>query len=147
MTHQEIAAILLSRYRLGRWWAQKITIIYEHERGLRKKHETQTGYQISVSRTLPFPASKLFRMWHDKKARSEWLIDNALAISTGTPDKMLRGSWKNGKSRVEVGFYSKGQSKCQVVVRHTKLGDSAEASRLKNYWSKALSRLSDALGG
>src|SRR5262249_57017590 len=51
MTHQEIVAILHARYGLGRWWEQKLTIMYEHERGLRKKYETQAGFQISVSRT------------------------------------------------------------------------------------------------
>jgi hypothetical protein len=143
MTHKEIAAILHSRYQLGKWWAQKIAIIFEHERGLREKHETQSGYQITVSRTLPFPVSKLFKLWHNKKARSKWLIDDALTIRTVRTDRMLRGLWDNGKTPVEVGFYPKGQSKCQVVVRHIKLRGSAEASRTKKYWSEALDRLRD----
>ena len=145
MSHKEIVAILHSRYRLGRWWEQKLTITYEHERGLRKKHETQSGYQISVSRTLPFSASQVFRVWRDKKARSKWLINDALAISTATANRTLRGFWENGKTRVEVGFYPKGQSKCQVVVQHTKLGGSVEASRMKKYWSEALDRLGNNL--
>jgi hypothetical protein len=145
MTYKEIATLLQSRYRLGRWWAQKLTITYELERGLREKHQTQSGYQISVSRTLPFPVSELFKMWRDKKLRSKWLIDHALAIRSTTANKMLRGSWENGKTRVEVGFYPKGQSKCQLVVQHTKLGDSVEASRMKKYWSEALDRLKNNL--
>jgi hypothetical protein len=146
MSHQEIVAILHSRYRLGRWWEQKLTITYEHERGLRKKHETQSGYQISVSRTLPFPASQLFNVWRDKKARSKWLINDALTISTATANRMLRGFWENGKNtRVEVGFYPRGQSKCQVVVQHTKLGGSVQASQMKKYWSEALDRLKNNL--
>jgi uncharacterized protein YndB with AHSA1/START domain len=146
MAHKEIVAILHSRYALGRWWEQKITIMYEHERGLRQKHETQSGYQISLSRTLPFPVSKLFKMWHDKKVRGKWLIDDALAIRTATANKMLRASWENGKSRVVVGFYPKGQTKCQLVVQHAKLGGSAEASRMRKYWSEALDRLKNVLG-
>jgi hypothetical protein len=143
MTHKEIAAILHSRYQLEKWWAQKIAIIFEHERGLREKHETQSGYQITVSRTFPFPVSKLFKLWHNEKARSKWLIDDALTIRTVRTERMLRGLWDNGKTPVEVGFYPKGQSKCQVVVRHIKLGGSAEASRAKKYWSEALDRLRD----
>ena len=146
MTHKEIVAVLHSRHSIGRWWEQKLTITYEHERGLRQEHETQSGYQISVSRTLPFPASKLFKMWHDEKARRQWLMDDALAIRTATPNKTLRASWENGKTRVVVGFYPKGQGKCQVVVEHTQLGGSGEASRMKKYWSKALDRLKNALG-
>jgi uncharacterized protein YndB with AHSA1/START domain len=144
MTHKEMVAILDSQYRLGRWWAQKIAIIYAHERGLRKKHETQSGYQITVSRTFPFSASKLYKIWHDKKVRSRWLKGDSLTLRSATANKTLRASWDNGKSRVEVGFYPKGQSKCQVVVRHTKLGGSAEASRSKKYWTEALDRLRDA---
>jgi len=146
MTYKEIVAILHSRYRLGRWWAQKLTIIYEQERGLREKHETKSGYQISVSRTVPLPVGKLFTMWHDKKVRSKWLMDDALAIRTATANKTLRGLWGNSKARVEVSFYPKGQSKCQVVVQHTKLSGSAEARRMKKYWSEALDRLKNNLG-
>jgi hypothetical protein len=146
MTYKEIVSILQSRHRLGRWWAQKLTITYELERGLRQKHETQSGYQISVSRTLPFPANMLFKMWHDKRVRSKWLIDDALTIRTATAKNTLRGSWANGKSRVVVGFYPRGQRKCQVVVEHTKLGGSAEASRMRKYWAEALDRLKHALG-
>ena len=145
MAYKEIFAILQSRHRLGRWWAQKLTIIYELERGLRQKHETQSGYQISVSRTLPFPANKLFKMWHDKRLRSKWLIDDALTIRTATANNTLRGSWQNGKSRVVVCFYARGQSKCQVVVEHTKLGGSVEASRMRKYWAEALICLKNAL--
>ena len=145
MTHKEIVAILHSRYGLGRWWEQKLTIVYELERGLREKHETQSGYQISVSRTLPFSASKLFKMWHDKKSRGQWLADDALAIRMATANKALRASWENGKSRVVVGFYPKGQTKCQLVVQHTKLDGSVEAGRMRNYWSAALDRLKHVL--
>jgi hypothetical protein len=85
-------------------------------------------------------------MWRDKKVRSKWLTDDALAIRTATANKTLRGSWEIGKTRVEVGFYPTGQSKCQVVVQHTKLGGSVEASRMKKYWSEALDDLRKALG-
>jgi hypothetical protein len=146
MNYKEIVAILLSQHRLRRWWAQKITILYELERGLRKKHQTQTGYQIIVSRNLPFQVNKLFKMWRERRERRKWLIADALTISTVTTNKMLRGSWENGKTRVEVSFHPKGPKRCQVVVRHTKLGGSSEASRLKEYWSKALDSLKESVG-
>jgi hypothetical protein len=146
MTYKGIVSILQSRHRLGRWWAQKLTITYELERGLRQQHETQSGYQVSVSRTLPFPANLLFKMWHDKRMRSKWMIDDALTIRTATAINTLRGSWANGKSRVVVGFYPKGPSKCQVVVEHTKLCGSVEASRMRKYWAEALACLKNALG-
>src|SRR6516165_1853169 len=145
MTYKEIVAILQSQNQLGRWWAQKLTIMYELERGLRQKHETATGYQISFSRTFPFPVNKLFKMWHDKQARRQWLPDDAFAIRTATANKTLRGSWGNSKARVEVSFYPKGQSKCQVVVQHRKLGGSVEACRMKKYWAEALDCLKHAL--
>jgi len=50
------------------------------------------------------------------------------------------------KGRVEVSFYPKGQSKCQIVVQHAKLDGSEEASRMKKYWAEALDRLKHALG-
>jgi Domain of unknown function (DUF4287) len=55
MSHKEIVAILHSRYRLGRWWEQKLTITYEHERGLRAKHETQSGLPDQRQQNSTFP--------------------------------------------------------------------------------------------
>jgi hypothetical protein len=49
MTYKEIVSVLQSQHRLERWRAQKLTIIYELERGLRQKYET-AFQRLDVSR-------------------------------------------------------------------------------------------------
>jgi len=56
----------------------------------------------------------------------------------------MRVTWPDGTS-LEVNFYSKGDSKSQVSVQHSKLKDSADVARRKAYWSAALARLKDFL--
>ena len=53
----------------------------------------------------------------------------------------LRIDWENGMSRIDVGFYAKGDNKSQVSLQHSKLADAAKAEQMKAYWSEALDRL------
>jgi len=52
LTHKEIALLLHDKYKVTLWWAQKITVGYEQERGLRKLHQKSDGFQISKSKSL-----------------------------------------------------------------------------------------------
>lgn len=60
--HGDVVNHLLDEYGVPGWWAQSITVGYERARGLRAKHQTLTGsFQVSVSKTFPIGAEKLFR--------------------------------------------------------------------------------------
>jgi hypothetical protein len=59
MSHKEIVECLYDRRRVPGWWSQMITVTYELERGLRKKHERPDGYSVSASRTFEVPISVL----------------------------------------------------------------------------------------
>ena len=141
MTHQEIVKYLNSEHRVGPWWQQMVTVTYEQERGLRAKHERPEGYQISVSRTLSVPLAVLYRAFKNEKIRSAWLTEDDLVVRKATPNKSLRVTWKDGKTSLEISFYSKNDSKSQVVVQHSKLPDARAAAKMKSYWAKALDRL------
>src|SRR5262245_34095830 len=70
MNHQEIVAFLNQEHGLGPWWEQMVAVSYEQDRGLREKHEKPNGFEISVSRTLPVGAARLFHAWQDEKIRN-----------------------------------------------------------------------------
>lgn len=42
---------------------------------------------------------------------------------------------------MEVNFYSKGSSKSQVTVQHSKLANATEVARMRFYWAKVLASL------
>ena len=70
MTHQEIVKYLNTKQGVGPWWQQMVTVTYEQARGLREMHQNPGGYQISVSRTINAPLSKLYKAFANDKARS-----------------------------------------------------------------------------
>lgn len=141
MTHQEIVAYLHTKHGVGPWWQQMVTVTYEQARGLRAKHQTSSGYQISCTKTVAASAADVFAAWQDPRARGRWLKETGLVIRTATPAKSLRITWGDGKTNLEVNLYPKGEDRCQVSVQHNKLADADAAERMKAYWGDALDRL------
>ncbi len=119
-----------------------VTVQYEMERGLREKHQTPDGYQISRSKTINAPADVLFNAFKNTAVRKKWLKDPDIKISSVSEGKSLRGKWKETIA-IDVNFFPKGTEKTQVVVQNNKVKSPAEAERLKVYWEKALLKLGE----
>jgi uncharacterized protein YndB with AHSA1/START domain len=145
MTHQEIVKLLNSKHDVGPWWCQMVTVTYEQHSGLRESHERPDGYQISVSRTVKTPLSRLFAAFDDEPTRDEWLGEKGLVVRKATKNKSMRFTWKDRLTSLEINFYPKDANKSQVVVQHSRLSSGAAASRMKGYWGNALNRLQAAL--
>ena len=145
MSHKEIVAYLHDEHGVGPWWQQMITVAYEQTRGGRQKHEMPSGFQVSASRTIAVPVSKLYRAWKDEKARARWLPDPSLTVRKATPNKSLRLTWVDGKTKLDVNLYAKGDAKSQVAVEHSRLASAKAADRMKAYWAKALPALKESL--
>lgn len=141
MTHKEIVAHLGENYGIGSWWRQMVTVTYEQARGMRKVHEKTEGFQISKSKTISAPVSKLYKAWANENTRKQWLKDAAFTIRKKTANKNIRITWVDNTTSVEVMFYPKSDAKTQVVVQHSKLPNAKEAERMKNYWEQNLAKL------
>ncbi|HKO41810.1 MAG TPA: hypothetical protein VJU84_00850 [Pyrinomonadaceae bacterium] len=145
MTHQEIANYLHTKHSVPPWWTQMVTVTYEQQSGLRDKHQRPDGYQISVSRTINVPITKLYKSMANEKTRNAWLDEEDLVVRKSTPNKSMRVTWSDGKQSLEFNFYPKGDNKSQIVVQHSKISDAKNAAKLKTYWSAALDRLRQSL--
>jgi uncharacterized protein YndB with AHSA1/START domain len=146
MTHKDIARRLAESHpEVSGWWSQMITVIYEQERGLREKHQTASGFQVSASKTLPVSLDRLYDSWAQDATRKQWLDSRAVTIRSATPRKYLHMSWIQDKSKVDVNFYSKGDSKSQVAVQHSKLPSVQAGEKMKAYWKGVLDRMQQAL--
>ncbi len=142
--HREIAAYVVS---LGTpsWWSQMVTVGYERIRGLRERGQQRAGsYQASKSRTFPVPLERLFKAFADARTRRRWLPVKITVRST-TPPKRMRIVWDDG-AQVQIGFFSKGESKSYVAIQHEKLPDKAAADAMKKTWSEFFDRLGEVLG-
>jgi hypothetical protein len=145
MTHQEIVKYLNAKQGVGPWWQQMVTVTYEQARGLRDVHQKPGGYEISVSRTINAPISKVYHAFANDKARNAWLPEEGLAVRKASPNKSMRVTWNDVKTSLQISFLSKSENKSQVVVQHSKLPNAKASTTMKAYWGKALDRLRASL--
>jgi len=121
----------------GAWWRQMVTVTYEQARGLREKHQVVGGFQVSGSRTVPIPLSKLYTWWTTK--RSTWLPTKEVKVFSATRNKYLHLDWPDG-TKVDIGFYPKEKSKSSVQLQHSKLKTAAAGKKMKVWWADQLDR-------
>lgn len=146
LNHTDKVGYLSRKFpKVSGWWLQMVTVGYEQGRGMRDKYQTARGYEVSRSKTIAVPLSAAFKAWKDEKMRRHWLNEPRIVVRRSTPRKSMRITWKDGRTSVEVNFYSKGGSKSQVTVQHTKLSTMTEAKRMQSYWSEKLDILKGAL--
>jgi uncharacterized protein YndB with AHSA1/START domain len=141
MSHPDIVAQLHDNYDVSPWWEQQITVAYERERGLREKHESPRGFEISRTRTVNVSIDNLYQAFTDAAIRERWLPVGVGDVRETTPGQSIWMTWSDGQTQVNARFTDKGDAKSAVTVQHTKLPDSDEAARMKTFWSEALGRL------
>ncbi|MGH6877983.1 MAG: hypothetical protein ACREHV_11500 [Rhizomicrobium sp.] len=143
-SHRAIVSQRSEKFDVGRWWRQMVAVEYERARGLREKHETTTGYNVSVSKTIACDLSKLYDALADPRGRRKWFPQGAFTQSSATKNKYLRGAW-NGSARVEIGFIAKGEGKSQIGVQIGRLARMPDVESARAVWKDALTRLVEGL--
>lgn len=140
LSHKEMAARLEKEYGVAGWWAQMITVEFERASGLRKVNETKDGFEVSVSKTFPYPL-------HDVYGRAlEWFEnDSRVGMHTDVKPKKLRCDWLTDDSRIEVHFNSKGEAKTQMVVQHERLLSEGDVEVMRNFWKERLEKMVESL--
>ena len=134
MVHKDIAHRIGETHpEISGWWAQMITVLYEQERGMREKHQTTSGYQVSASKTMSLPLERLYEAWISDELRRQWLEPEAITVRSATPQKYLHMAWNQDKSSVDTNFYPNGENKSQVTVRHSKLPDAEAGEKMKAF--------------
>jgi hypothetical protein len=128
-SHKEISALLESKYEVGEWWCQMVTVGYERSRGKRAVNQTTRGFSASVSRTIASSAAKAHKAWTDDEIRA---------------GKSLRITWPD-ETNVDVTITPRGKDKCVLAVQHDKLKSAAAVRGAKSFWSQRLDTLRDTL--
>ncbi|MGA9531573.1 MAG: DUF4287 domain-containing protein [Anaerolineales bacterium] len=146
LNHTQIAKFLHDEFNVSPWWAQKITGGYEQERKGRQVHEMAQGFEISRTRTWPFPLARVLQAWLDKSVRREWLPEKVSGVRETTSGESLWMEWADGM-RVNVRFVAKGPSRTSLTVEHSRIPDAEQAARLKQLWKSRLSELRELLAG
>lgn len=140
LKHPQIARLLHEKHGVPGWWSQMVTIEYELARGLRVRHQTATGFSVSVSKTIATTLSALYAATATATKRNQWFPTGKLVPSSRTKNKYFRGAW-NGSARLEIGFYAKERGKPQIAVQISKLAQRSDVDRERAAWKAALARL------
>ena len=144
-SHRDIARYLVEEHGVGGWWAQSVTVGYERARGMRAPHETSTGFQVGVSKTVPVDVAALFAAVVNPRRRSRWLESGTLRMRTTRQPSTARFDFRDGRSRVIFGFTPKGETKSSVALIHERLPDADAVERMRAFWKERLARLADAV--
>jgi hypothetical protein len=123
-----------------------VTVEYERARGLRARHQTASGFSVSISKTIGVELGVVYAATAEARKRKSWFPPGAFELSSQTKDKYFRGSW-NGAARLEINFYAKGTGKAQINVQVNKLGTAADVAREREAWKAALEKLKTSLEG
>jgi hypothetical protein len=139
--HPRIVEYVRTKYKVGDWWCQTVTVGYERIKGLRAIGQRRDGgYEATKSKTMALPLARLYGAFSQKRIRERWLPGVEPTVRSSTREKYMRLNWPDGTS-VQLGFYRKGRGKSQVAVQHGKLPDQASAARMKAYWGERLEAL------
>jgi hypothetical protein len=144
-THRQITGYLSEEHGVPGWWTQSVAVGYERARGKRTKYQTASGFQVSVSKTLPVGVGELSRMFEDARRRSRWLEAGTLTLRTSQPRKSARFDHRDGTSRVQAYFESKGRSKSTVSIQHERLASAGAVEEMRAFWKERLALLAEAL--
>jgi hypothetical protein len=142
----EIADWLMGKHDISRWWAQKLIVEYEQERGLRPPGIRPDGtFEVSASKTVGVPIERLFDAFVNTRQRKRWLTSGRMSLRNSRPGHSARFDWEDGSTRVNVGFIDKGPSKSAVAVAHERLVDAKQAETTKAMWKQRLTDLKSFL--
>jgi hypothetical protein len=143
LKHPQIAQLLREKHGVPGWWCQMVTVEYELARGLRLRHQTATGFSVSVSKTIATTLSALYAATSNAARRKQWFPKGKFELSSRTQDRYFRGAW-NG-ARLEIGFYAKEGGKAQIAIGVSKLANRADVDRERAAWKAALAKLQNLL--
>jgi uncharacterized protein YndB with AHSA1/START domain len=139
---REIAAWLVEEHGVSKWWAQKLIVEYEQDRGIRMPGARPDGtIEVSTSKTLAAPVDQVYAAFTDSRKRKRWLSSGSMSLEDSARDKAARFTWQDHETRVKVTFDAKGPAKSTVVVAHQKLKDSMRAQEMKQAWKERLEAL------
>jgi hypothetical protein len=141
-SHTEIARHVQTELGVPGWWSQSVTVGYERARGMRSMHETSSGFEVSVSKTVPLASMDAWRAFAEPATRAAWL-DLGLRMRTGarTMGRSARFDVLEDGTRIHVTFTPKDTDRTTVTVTHVRLAGPADVTDKRAAWKTRLEGL------
>ena len=144
-SHTDIARYLREERGVDGWWAQTVTVGYERARGLRARHQTARGIEVSVSKTIAAPPDVVWEAFLEPAQRARWLEAGDLGERrrSGAVGTSATFDVPSDSTRVAVAINPRGTDRATVTVTHEGLGDVADVERRRADWKRRLARLAE----
>jgi hypothetical protein len=144
--YREIADWLTGQHGLSEWWAQKLIVEYEQERGLRPPGIRRDGtFSVGTSTTVAVPVERLYQAFVDPQLRERWLHGVRLTERGSKPGRSARFDVDDGGTRLTADFSARGGARSTVAIEHVRLPDAAIAEAAKSQWRERLGALKAVL--
>jgi hypothetical protein len=139
--HREIARHLVDEHGVPGWWAQWVTVGYERARGLRARHQTARGFEVSVSKTLPVTPDVVWPWIAEERGRDAWLEAGRVAVRSQRPERWLRCAIGGEDGDIRIQLDAKGDDRSVVTVTHSKLAGAEAVAETRIAWRARLGDL------
>ena len=139
--HGEIAAWIRTEHGVDDWWAQTLTVDYEHARGLRPHGGARDGtFVVNATKTIAAPVARMFEAFVNARVQRRWL-GSTMRLRTSRLGRSARFDWEDGATRVNVWFVAKGPAKGVVALSHERLPDAKTAKAMRAWWRERMEAL------
>lgn len=148
-THTEIARYVHEELGVPSWWSQGVTVGFERARGLRGVYERAggAGFSVNASFTANVPIERVSAAFLDPTERADWLPVGTVRPRSLRPNKGGTFDFVEPPSRVMAWLVSKGPTKTQAGVEHSRLPDAASVEAMRAFWRTRFKDLKAQLEG
>lgn len=133
---------------VSRWWAQKLIVEYEQDRGIRRPGARPDGtFTATASKTVRAPVEQVFAAVVDRQ--SEWLGSGTLQPRRAAAPHRASFDLQDdrlSRSRVQFTIEAPSVGKSIVAVEHSRLPDAEAAEQQKIFWRDQLGNLARLFG-
>jgi len=163
LTHQEIVALLKTKYKLGPWWQQAVTGGYEIHIGRRIEGQNIKGeYTVTSTKTFPVSQKTMWKLMTSPHGLEKWLAPLSPlefrakagfevrggiygSVRTLQAPKRARLSWQDDEwpkaTVINLNIVARPGDKCIVALSHEGLKDRRLKEKMRDHWKSALDSL------
>jgi hypothetical protein len=142
-SHTDIARFVRDELGVDGWWAQTVTVGYERARGMRARHQTTRGFEVSVSKTIAAPRDEVWAAFLEPRRRGRWLEAGALASRrrAGAVGRSATFDVPADGTRVAVAIDPRPDGRSTVTITHEGLAGATAVEAQRIAWREGLARL------
>ena len=142
-SHTDIARFVREEHGVDGWWAQAVTVGYERARGLRARHQTTRGFEVSVSKTIAAPREEVWKAFLEPRRRGRWLEADDLGRRrrAGPVGRSASFDVPSDGTRVSVAIDPRADDRATVTITHEGLAGAKAVEAQRAAWKERLARL------